>query len=210
MQNVMNQKPNNWGTIPKFMVNNWTSWWCQSHIPQGWLLSPELHGLSLCSFGPAGHANAGLLPWTPKPESWTPCLTDSHLVPARSWQPKHQSKHRHAGVCSAGSYQSCTAGIAPTGLQHSWIPGVLWIRCSRSTSSCRVTMTPLSGLWLLLVVELTSIYIQFSNWGDERAGLCPGEQSSSLKPNFGMFLKTLFFFFFLIPTLRLLLQVWLD
>lgn len=70
----MNQKQNNRGKFPKFMVDNWTTWRCQSSSLQGQLFFPDPRGPSLCSLGSAGRANAGFSPWTPRSESWTPRL----------------------------------------------------------------------------------------------------------------------------------------
>lgn len=100
---------------------------------------------------------------------------------------------------SAARGQPCSCGLKAC---------VPWLECLRrpgSAGSCQVTVTLLSGLWLLFaVVGPTGFYRSFSQ-GRQRARGCPGEPCSSPKPHFGMF----FFFLggwgmfcFWIPTLR--------
>lgn len=197
--------------FPKFIVNNWTIRRCQSCILQGQLSVPAWSQPAQPRAGrPCQHWLAALNAQVWKLHS--PSHQESRLIQAQSCQPKRERPAQRVGVCSTRGAQSCTAGVAQTGLLRSWIPGVPQperFRRPGSTGSCRVTMTPLSGLWLLLVVELTSIYMPFSNQGDD--GVL-GSRNRALNLILGCFWKHFFCvgFFFLILTLRLLLQVWLD
>lgn len=86
---------------------------------------------------------------------------------------------------SAARGQPCSCGL------KACVPRLECLRRPGSAGSCQVTVTLLSGLWLLFaVVGPTGFYRSFSQ-GRQRARGCPGEPCSSPKPHFGMF------FFFL-------------
>lgn len=168
------------------MVHNRTTQCCQSCILQGWLLTLD-HRVPACT-ALGQLAMPSLVCCCEHP----PLKAELHIwlrvtahpgLELAAQAPASQGLQQLSGL----HHRHCpnrSAALMSPGLEQSRHPG--------STGSCWVTMTPLSGLWLLLaVVELTSIYAQFSN---ERAGRCPGEQGSSLKPHFGMFLKTLLIF----------------
>ena len=78
-QNAVNQKQNNWGIFPKFMVNNWTTRRCQACILQ--VIHPRAAGLEPWASQPCQRRLAAAS--TPSSGS----KEEPQLARPRSWQP---------------------------------------------------------------------------------------------------------------------------